>query len=201
MRRELWRTVKDRRQRLVFGAMAGLLCNLLYALYNGVLGVWNRSVWLVTLCAYYAILAVMRFAAVLYHRRDDGGDRFAARLTGWLLILLSLVLAGVTWLSLSQNTAVRYGTIVMITIATYTFTKITLAVIRAVKAKGDPSGTLASIRCIGYAEVAASVFALQKSMFVSFGGAGDEKAHLMNILTGSVVWLFVLILGVKMTRR
>lgn len=186
---------------MVLGASAGLLCNLLYALYNGALGLLNRSVWLVTLCAYYAILAVMRFAAVLYDRRESGVDRFAARLTGWLLILLSLVLAGVTWLSLSRHTAVRYDTVVMITIATYTFTKITLAVIRAVKAKGDPSGTLMSIRCIGYAEVAASVFTLQKSMFVSFGTAGDETAHIMNILTGSAVWLFVFALGIKMIRR
>lgn len=191
----------DRERRPIFTAAVSFLLNLLYALYNGALGITSQSIWFVTMCAYYAILAAMRFFAVLYSRKGGGEDPFIARLVGLLLILLSAVLACVIYLSLSQSIAARYGTIVMITVATYTFTKITMAVIRAVKARKDPSRLLAAIRCIGYAEVAASVFTMQKSMLVSFEGMSERGARLMNIATGSAVWMIVLALGLIMLRK
>lgn len=86
----------------------------------------------------------------------------------------------------------------MITIATYTFYKITMAIIRAVKQRKNPSPLLATIRCIGYADVAVSVLTLQRSMYASFGELTDKKAHMMNILTGAAVCLFVLALGLSM---
>lgn len=86
----------------------------------------------------------------------------------------------------------------MITIATYTFTKITMAIIRALKQRKNPSMLLAVIRSIGYADVAASVMTLQRSMFASFGNLTGEKAHTMNILTGAAVCFFILILGIML---
>lgn len=201
MNRSLWAFIRDRERRLIFTAAVSFLLNLLYALYNGALGVMERSIWFVTMFAYYAVLAAMRFSAVLYSRRNGKEDAFAARLTGIMLVLLSAVLAGVIYLSLSQNIAVRYGTIVMITIATYTFTKITMAVIRAAKGRKDLSPLFAAIRCIGYAEVAASLFSMQRSMLVSFKGMSEREIRLMNIMTGSAVWLFVLVLGIIMLRK
>ena len=83
-------------------------------------------------------------------------------------------------------------------ISSITFYKITMAVVRAVKQRHAPSPLLAAIRSIGYAEVAASVLTMQRSMLVSFEGMAEEKIHLMNSLTGAVVCLFVLVLGIAM---
>ena len=115
-----------------------------------------------------------------------------------LLALLSVILSAVVYLSLSRNIAVRYGEIVMITIAAYTFYKITAAVVRAVRQRRNPSPLLAAIRGISYAEVAASVLTLQRSMLVSFGAMSAGNIHLMNALTGAGVCLFVLLLGISM---
>lgn len=125
-------------------------------------------------------------------------DCFVMKLSGILLAVLSFVLTGVVYISLSQNTASRYGEIIMITIATYTFCKITLAIIKAVKQRKNPSRLLAVIRNIRYAEAAVSVLTLQGSMLASFGTMSDKKAHIMNVLTGAAVCLFVLILGIAM---
>ena len=51
---------------------------------------------------------------------------------------------------------------------------------------------------ITYAEVAASVLTLQRSMLVSFGQMEKEQIYTMNALTGAGVCLFILILGVGM---
>lgn len=200
------RIVGEQRFRMVLTAALGFLLNLLYALHHGVLGVIGMSVWFITMCAYYTVLGTMRLSAVLCERRggaaaSDDTEYFVMKLSGVLLVLLSLVLAAVNYISLSQNITAKYGEITMITIAAYTFYKITMAVIRAVRQRKNPSPLLAVIRTISYAEVAASVLTLQRSMLVSFGEIDSAKVRLMNALTGAGICLFVLMLGIFMTIR
>ena len=54
-----------------------------------------------------------------------------------MLIILSVVFHIMVIVSMEYNTATLYGTITMIAIATFTFTKIAMAVITAVKHKGE----------------------------------------------------------------
>lgn len=197
------RLLGGRRGRTVSIAAFSFTLNLLFAFYHGVLGVVHVSLWFITMCAYYAVLGVMRFSAVLYGRKtapasSDDTEYFVMKLTGVLLVLLSLIIAGVNYISLSRNIVRRYDEIVMITIAAYTFYKISMAMVRGVKQRRDPSPLLAVLRRIGYAEAAASVLTLQRSMLVSFGTMSDTWAHTMNMLTGAAVCLFVLILGSSM---
>ena len=198
--------VSSRRYRVILSAAVAFVFNLLYALYHCVLGVLNLSLWFIAMCAFYGILATMRFSAVLCERNQhrspsDDTEIFVMKLSGILLVTLGAVLAAVNYISLSQNIAVKYGEITMITIAAYTFTKITMAIVRAVKQRRDPSPLLRTIRNIGYAEVSASILTLQRSMLVSFGGMDDRQARLMNSLTGAAVCLFVLMLGLSMTAK
>ncbi len=184
-------------------AARSLLVNLLYALYNGALGLLSRSTWFLTMFAYYTILSVMRFATVMCayrhpYKTDPSTAPLIAKLCGVLLMLMSLVLAAVVYLSLTERIATRYGTIIMITIATYTFYKITMAVIRAVRHRRNPSAMFAALRCIGYTEVAVSVLTLQRSMLVSFGETDTAAVYTLNLCTGIAVCLFVFILGVTL---
>lgn len=197
------RLMNEQRYRVIFAATFGFFFNLLYAIYNSILGTLNHSLWFVAMCAYCIILGTMRFAAVLCERKS--GERasvqtelFVMKFSGILLTVLSVVLTGVIYISLSQNIATKYDEIIMITIATYTFGKIAMAIIRAVNQKNNPSPLLATIRSIGYAEVAVSVLTLQRSMLVSFGSMNDANKHILNIATGAAVCLFVLGLGITL---
>ena len=194
----------NQRYRMILSAAVAFVFNLLYAIYHCVLGIVNLSLWFITMCAFYGILATMRFSAVLCERKgrdlpSNDTEKLVMTLSGILLMVLSLVLAIVSYISLSQNIAVKHGEIIMITIATYTFYKITMAIIRAVKQRKNPSMLLKTIQYISYAEVAASVLTLQRSMLVSFGTMNSNQVHLMNVIVGAVVCLFVLILGISMT--
>lgn len=201
------RSIQDQRHRMVSSAAFGFSLNLLYAFYHGMLGIGNPSPWFLTMCAYYTVLGTMRLSAVLYEYRygatasSDEGEYLVMKLSGVLLIILSLVLAGGIYISLSRNVATKHGEIVMITIATYTFYKLTAAIIRAVKQRKDPSPLLAVIRGIGYAEITGSVLTLQRSMLVSFGTTSTFKVNVMNLLTGSAGCIFVFVLGISMTIR
>ncbi|MDO4283854.1 MAG: hypothetical protein Q4C60_00835 [Eubacteriales bacterium] len=196
--------LRNQRYRTILSAEAAFVCNLLYAVYQCALGIINLSLWFLAMCAFYGILATMRFSVSLCGHRGqclpcETSEPFAMRLSGILLGVMSVVLAAINYLSLSQNIAVKYGEIIMITIATYTFYKVIMAIIRAVKQRRNPSLLLQTIRNISYAEAAASVVTLQRSMLVSFGSMDGAQVRFMNAVTGAAACLFVLALGISMT--
>ncbi len=196
--------VGSQRYRIILSASVSFVFNLLYAVYHLILGVLNHSFWFIAMCAFYWILATMRFSAILCERNrqklpSDDTKRFVMKLSGILLVILSIVLATVNYISLLQNITVKHGEIIMITIAAYTFYKITMAIVKAVKQHKNPSLLLKAIRSIGYAEVSASILTLQRSMLVSFGSMDNSHVHFMNAITGAAVCIFILILGLTMT--
>lgn len=196
----------SQRYRIILSAAAAFASNLLYAVYHGVLGVLNLSLWFIAMCAFYGILATMRFSAVLcegsHHlRSSDDTELFVMGFSGILLIILGIVLATVNYISLSQNIAAKHEEIMMITIAAYTFCKIAMTVVKAVKQHKNPSPLLRTIRNISYAEVSASVLTLQRSMLVSFGSVDRGQIRMMNATTGAAVCLFVLMLGLSMITK
>ena len=198
--------VSSQRYRIILSAAIAFTFNLLYAIYHLVLGVLNLSFWFIAMCAFYGVLATMRFSAVLCERNhqkspDNDTELFVMKLSGLLLVVLGVLLATVNYISLSQNIATQHEKIIMITIATYTFYKTAMAITKAVKQRKNPSPLLRTIRNISYAEVAASILTLQRSMLVSFGSMSAENSHFMNAVTGGVVCLFVLILGLSMITK
>ena len=190
--------------RIVLTATCSLLFNLFYALYYGILGINTLSLWFISMCAYYTILAVTRFLAVLCEYKGRSMDfihtnYFIMKMSGVLLILLSLILAAIIYISMTQDMATKYNEITMITIATYTFAKITMTLIKAVKHHRNTSSLLLIIYYISYAEVAVSILNLQRSMIASFGKMANS--NILNRLTGVVVCLFVLILGILIMKK
>ena len=83
-----------------------LTVNLAYAVGNCILGFWGPSWWFITMGAYYTILSVNRFAVLTIQKKaqnDPALEQFAQRLTGVLLVALSVCLLGVTILSVVQD--------------------------------------------------------------------------------------------------
>lgn len=198
--------LKDQHKRVILFATAGFGLNLTYALYHGVIGIMTGSLWFLLLCAYYMILSVIRFSAVLYDHQSaknipSFSEQFLFRFLGGMLILLAVILAVSSWLSLRYDVAMVYPEIMMITIATYTFYKIIIAIVNAIKARKQQSLWLIAIRNIGCADAAPSLLALQRSMLVSFEGMNSQDIDLMNALTGAGVCLLTTALGIYMILR
>lgn len=103
------------------------------------------------------------------------------RTTGIMLFLLTFTLTGSICLSLKYDLAKSYGTITMITIATYTFPKIVIAVINLVKAKKHDSPLIITIRNISISDALVSMLSMQMSMFATFGKGETGKSHTMNV--------------------
>ena len=178
-------------------ALASLVFNISFASYHLVLGLVTSSWWLLTLGSYYLILSTVRFAVL----RSKSKERFIAKFTGWMLILLSMPLIGTVILSVVRDRGHELHMIVMIAMAAYAFTKITLATIKFIKARRSTSATLITLRNISFADAFVSIFALQRSMLVSFEGMTETEIVIMNASLGSAVCVIVFLLGLNLVRN
>ncbi len=186
----------DRKYRSVTFAVFSLIFNLIYAFYNGALGLISSSSWFITSCVYYLLLCVMRFLALL-SKKEHSYMFF----TGVLLSVLSLVLTLIIYQNIDQNIVTEHGEIVMITIATYTFTKIIMAIIKAVRYRRKNTPVLTVLQNISCAEIAVSVFTMQRSMLVSFGEMDSTNSLILNAFTGAAVCFFTLTLGIILIKN
>ena len=178
-------------------AIVSLLFNMVYSAYHIIFGITTRSWWLFTIGIYYTILSVVRFA-VLRHR---GNRRFVIRFTGIMLMVLSISLVGTVILAFVKDRDTVFHLIVMLTIAIYAFTKITLATIKWIKARKSKSVKLITLRNISFADAFVSIFSLQRSMLVSFEGMSEIEIRIMNLATGSAVCIIVFLLGLNLVRQ
>ena len=178
-----------------------LLLNFTYAVGNCTLGFVAHSWWFITVGAYYAVLASTRFSVLRLKAKANGDydtELFARRITGILLVVLSFCIVGVNILCALKDRGSAHHKILMITIATYTFTKITISIIGMVKAKHSTSPVFMTLRNISLADACVSVYSMQRSMLVSFPGLEAGEILLFNIFTGTAVWIIVLLLGINL---
>lgn len=184
----------DRTLKLAIGSLA---FNIAFATYYLVMGLVTNSWWLLTLGSYYLVLSLVRFMVL----RSKSKERFIAKFTGWMLILLSIPLVGTVILSVVRDRGHERQMIVMIALAAYALTKITLATIKLIKARRSSSATLITLRNISFADAFVSIFALQRSMLVSFEGMTETEIVIMNATLGSAVCVIVFLLGLNLVRN
>lgn len=184
----------DRTLKLAIGSLA---FNIAFATYYLVMGLVTNSWWLLTLGSYYLVLSLVRFMVL----RSKSKERFIAKFTGWMLILLSIPLVGTVILSVVRDRGHERQMIVMIALAAYALTKITLATIKLIKARRSSSATIITLRNISFADAVVSIFALQRSMLVSFEGMTETEIVIMNATLGSAVCVIVFLLGLNLVRN
>ncbi|MGN1042723.1 MAG: hypothetical protein ACI4SK_04500 [Christensenellales bacterium] len=178
-------------------SLASLIFNIAFAIYHLALGLFTRSWWLLTLGLYYLILSVVRFVIL----RSKSKERDITKFTGWMLIILCIPLVGTVILSVVRNRGQELYKIVMIAMAAYAFIKITIATIKLIKARHSTSATLIALRNISFADASVSLFALQRSMLVSFDEMPESKIAIMNATLGFAVCVIVFLLGLNLVKK
>ena len=201
------RFLEDYTFRTILTTLPTFLINIVYTVYNGVIGIANQSAWFITMAAYYSLLGIMRYCAVNTERKISRmtdpklirkKELSVIRTDGILLLLLNLALSGVVLLTIAKGTAKTYSEIMVISIAAYTFYKITMAVINMVKVRKTQSPILITIRNIGVADALVSMLTLQTTMLASFQDTSSIDANRMNGIAGLAVCILIALLGASM---
>lgn len=183
----------------VINTAATFALNMIYAAINWAIGLLNLNPLFMFTGVFYSVLAVMKCIVLVFAFR--GKNRRVMEKTGVLLLALDFALAFVTGLSMVEEGESEHGEIIMISIATYVFTRLVIVIVKAVRSR-EEGEALFAIRIIGYAEIAVAVLTLQRSMLRTFGTESEAMfVHVMNIVSGAAVSLFIAFIGVYAIRK
>lgn len=181
----------DRTLKMALGSLA---FNIAFSAYHLAFGLVSGSWWLITLGSYYLILSAVRFVVL----RVRMAESLLIRFTGWMLMALSLPLVSTVILSVLHDRGHKIHMIVAIAMATYAFSKITLAIIHWTQSQRSHSGKIIPLRNISLADAFVSIFALQRTMLASFEGMTETEIGTMNASTGCAVCVIVFLLGLNL---
>lgn len=209
----LSRVVDDFPYRTVLLASFSLLFNLVWAIIKIVAGLYYASAWLIILAGYYVVLVISKFMMLLYTREKNTQNDAkiallhewrAYRLCGILLLLLAAFLQGMVILT-AKNQNMQgsfYNENIILVIALYDFYCLGSSIIYMIAKRKDNSPIINSVKSISFASSLVSILSLQMSMFSVFGSQSDVTfEHTMNIMTGSIIWLIISVLGLMMIHR
>lgn len=200
------RVATDYRLRTILFAVPGLASNILFAIFNGITGFIGGSPWIGSLAAYYLLLSMMRIGAVKQEKKILKAEQEKERLkqeiaiyqkNSILFMFMAVVLGGMVVLLEALAGGKRYPGYTIYAAAAYTFYRIIMSTIQMVKVKKQKSPLLRILRKIGYVDACVSILMLQTAMFDSFGKEQGEFIKLMNGVTGAVVTVLVLSLGIQ----
>ena len=177
----------------------GMMVNFLYVVFRIFIGIRYASVWFITIAIYYLLLGVMRLTLILsYRNRNVKSERRCYRRTAWLLFLLNIPMGGMIVLMVLTDSGYSYPGYVIYLSALYTFCTVILAIVNLVKFRKLGSPILSAAKVLNFVAALMSLLGLQTAMISKFSTEGENFRRMMNAITGSSVWIAVILTAVYM---
>lgn len=178
-----------------------LAINVCYGGFNLISGVVYRSVWLISTGVYYLILSLIRLVLVCYEKKqsliDDPVQKLRAGWSGFqvcgvMMLLLNIAMSGMVIQMIWDGKGSSYPELMVYAVAAFTFYRLTTAIIRVVRSKGNHNPIEGAARNISLTAAMMSLYSLQTAMLGAFSDDADYH-FLMNSLSGSGVCLLVVL--------
>ena len=180
-----------------------LIFNLAYALFLFVISQVYYSKWFFVLSVYYDLLFAVR-VYIFFQLRTEKDLRKKIRIMrscGYFLFLLNLVVSVMLFVLIYSTHSMQYHEIIVITLATYTFASLTMAIIGSVKYLKKQDYLYACIKVIRLASVSVSMVALTNTMLATFGeNTTLLRSIILPILSG-VVAVFIILCALLMIKK
>lgn len=194
----------DAALRVKISLYGSFMINVLYAVMQLGLGFINHSVWFYALAGYYLLLAAMRFLLLKNSRNESLGKNLYReylnyRLCGIILLLMNITLSVIAFYIVSQNKGFTYHYIMTISMAAYTFTVFTTAVVNLIRYRKYNSPVISASKIINLVAAFVSMLSLETAMFTAFGeGNSPNFRKIMTACTGAAVCVIVLAMAIYM---
>ena len=199
----LTRWKQDYDYKTMVSAAVSFAVTVVFALFNGFLGVAHRSLWHGTICVYYLILATLRGGIIAAERRlsarpDQAKNRGRVYLaSSVLLLILNISLFVPISLMVRQQKPVSLTLIPAIAMAAYTTYKITMASIHLKRRKRSADRLIRLLRTLNFIDALVSVLTLQNTLIMVNSSGGQLAMLPLTAITSGAVWLAVLLLSVS----
>jgi len=198
----LWKN--DAKLRVSISLYGSLFYNTAYAILQLGLGFYHKTIWYYAMFFYYLLLSVMRFFLLRHTRTETPGSNLPAelrkyRFCGIIMLVMNLALSVIIFYIISQARTFHHHEITTISMAAYTFTAFTLAIVNLIRYRKYHSPVFSAGKAISLATASVSMLTLEATMLTTFGTETDmEFRSLMLTLTGIAVSAFVIAMSIYM---
>ena len=195
----------DTRLRVNVSLYGTLIYNTAYALLQLGMGFWHHTFWFYSLAGYYISLAVMRFFLVRHTSKHKPGEKMLDELIkyracGIAFLIMNLALALMIFFMVYWNRTFHHHEITTITLAAYTFTSLTLAIINTVKYRKYNSPVYSASKAISLASACVSMLTLESTMLTTFGDGTMSLTgrRILLGISGGVISVFIIAMAIYM---
>ena len=195
-----WRS--DYNFRTFLSAGGSFTLTVIFALYNGFLGIRYGSVWYGAICVYYIVLVVLRGLILIAEKklslRDDRGDAESKvyLAAACLLLLLNLSLIVPVSIMVIQQKPVLVTLVPAIAMAAHTTYKVTMASVHLKRRLRSADSLVRLLRTINFIDALVSILTLQNTL-IMVNAAEDSREMLpLTAVTSAATLLAVLALSV-----
>ncbi len=161
------------------------------------------SKWFLVISVYYGLLSLSRIFVFLQlsPKKSLVTKIKTMRVCGYFLLSINLVFSIMTFILIFGNQSAQYHEITVITLATYTFSSLTIAIVNCVKYLRKNDHLHSCAKLISLISASVSIVTLTNTMLFTFGP--DEillKNIILPLLSGFVA-IFIIVCAILMIRK
>ncbi|MFV0250051.1 MAG: hypothetical protein ACK5HP_03345 [Bacilli bacterium] len=197
---------EDKYYRVLVSLYSGLFINLIYALFRIITGYSVKSKWFIAIGIYYLIFSFIRFILIKnYNLSKEGIDKRLTQYktyknTGIMILILNISMIGMIIQMIYKNETYVYSGLLIYASAIFTFYITISAIIEVYRFRKVDNQILLAAKNLNLVGSIMSVFTLQTAMLYVFGTRNTSNMQ-MNMITGSVVSILVILLAIYMIFR
>ena len=184
----------------IITAVISMITGLLFALFNGLIGIISDAPWNLYISIYYVLLIIVRMETLIFEKKaykDNNNEiRKKAYIASFcILMVLNIALIGPIVLMIKNLRPGNIGMILSIAMAAYSFTSITIAIINAKKSIKHDNLLVKQNRIIDLISALVSILILQHTLIV-VNGDYTQDLVIMSVFTSAAIWAFIVFITI-----
>ena len=197
---ERWNTDYD--FMTIITAIWSLFVSVIFALYNGFIGMYHASLWHGTISFYYFLLVIIRGIIIIAEKKvilsagqEKAGDKVYLAASVLLLILNISLIVPIT-IMVKQQKPVHLTIIPAIAMAAYTTYNISMAFINLRRSRNSSDSLVRLLRMIGFIDALVSILSLQNTLIMVSAKEDSMKMMPLTAFTSAAILILIIILSV-----
>ena len=177
-----------------------IVFNLAYSVFLFVVSAVYGSKWFLTMSIYYGLLFLMRvfILTCIKKRKQLRGKIMVMRACGYFLLAINLVVSTMTFILIYGNRYVIHREITVITLATYTFISLTVAIVSTIKHLPKSDYIFFCAKMVGLICASVSLTILTSTMLSTFGGNNEALNRVILTTLSGFVSIFIIACAIYM---
>lgn len=180
-----------------------LIFNVGYAIFLFVISQIYHSKWFFVMSIYYGLLSAARiFIFLQLSPQKVLRSKIATmRACGYFLLLINVVVSFMMFILIYQSGVVKHHEITVITLATYTFSSLSLAIIGSFKHLKQNNYVFSCAKIISLISASVSMATLTNTMLATFGEDNMLLRKIILPLLCGAIAIFIIVCAILMIRK